>query len=123
MCSFVICHTKESMKGEQLGALEELVLLAVHGLRDEAYGIAVREILERETGRSVSLGPVYTVLDRLERKELVHSMMVSGTPTRGGRSRRVFTLTAAGSRALTSLQQIRTRLYGRARMVPARSRS
>ncbi len=56
------------MKGEQLGAFEELVLLAVHGLGDEAYGIAVQQVLERETDRSVSLGPVNTVLDRLEAK-------------------------------------------------------
>lgn len=111
------------MKGEQLGAFEELVLLAVRGLDDEAYGIAVQQLLEQETGRSVSLGPVYTVLDRLEGKGLVRSTMVAGTPTRGGRSRRVFTLTAAGSRALTSLQQVRARLYGRARMHPVRSRS
>lgn len=111
------------MKGEQLGAFEELVLLAVHGLGDAAYGMAVQEMLEGVTGRSVSLGPVYTVLDRLEGKGLVRSTVVAGTPTRGGRSRRVFRLTAAGSRALTSLQQIRARLYGRARMDPARSRS
>jgi DNA-binding PadR family transcriptional regulator len=111
------------MKRDQLGAFEELVLLAVHGLGDEAYGMAVREVLERETSRSLSLGPVYTALDRLEAKELVRSTMAAGTQKRGGRSRRVFTLTAEGSRALTSLQQIRTRLYGRARMVPARSRS
>jgi PadR family transcriptional regulator PadR len=111
------------MKGDQLGAFEELVLLAVHGLGDDAYGIAVQDVLERETGRSVSLGPVYTVLDRLEGKGLVRSTMVAGTPTRGGRSRRVFKLTAAGSRALTSLQQIRARLYGRAGMHPARGRS
>jgi PadR family transcriptional regulator PadR len=110
------------MKGEQLGAFEELVLLAVHGLGDEAYGMAAQEVLERETGRSVSLGPVYTVLDRLEEKGLVRSTIVAGTPTRGGRNRRVFRLTAAGSRALTSLQQIRARLYDRARMHPARSR-
>lgn len=111
------------MKGEQLGAFEELVLLAVHGLGDGAYGMAVQQVLERETDRSVSLGPVYTVLDRLEAKGLVRSATVAGTATRGGRSRRVFTLTTAGSRALTSLQQIRARLYGRARMHPARSRS
>ena len=111
------------MKGDQLGAFEELVLLAVHGLGDEAYGMAVRQVLERESGRAVSLGPVYTVLDRLEGKGLVRSTMVAGTPTRGGRSRRVFRLTPAGSRALTSLQEIRARLYGRARMHPARSRS
>jgi PadR family transcriptional regulator len=111
------------MKGDQLGAFEELVLLAVHGLGDDAYGVATRDVLERETGRSVSLGPVYTVLDRLESKGLVRSTIVAGTPTRGGRRRRVFALTAAGSRALTSLQQIRARLYGRARMDPARSRS
>jgi PadR family transcriptional regulator PadR len=111
------------MKGDQLGAFEELVLLAVHGLGGDAYGMTVQELLERETGRSVSLGPVYTVLDRLEGKGLVRSTMVPGTPTRGGRSRRVFRLTTAGSRALTSLQQIRARLYGHAGMHPARSRS
>jgi PadR family transcriptional regulator, regulatory protein PadR len=113
------------MKGEQLGAFEELVLLAVHGLGEAAYGMAVQQVLERETGRAVSLGPVYTALDRLEGKRLVHSTMVAGTPTRGGRSRRVFRLTAAGSRALTSLQQVRARLYerARARLHPARSRS
>jgi DNA-binding PadR family transcriptional regulator len=111
------------MKGEQLGAFEELVLLAVRGLNDDAYGMAVQQVLEVETGRSVALGPVYTVLDRLEGKGLVRSTMVEGTPTRGGRSRRVFTLSAAGSRALTSLQQIRARLYSRAHMLPARSRS
>ena len=111
------------MKGDQLGAFEELVLLSVHGLDEEAYGIAVQEVLERETGRSVSLGPVYTVLDRLEGKGLMRSTMVEGTPTRGGRSRRVFRLTAAGSRALKDLQQIRARLYGHARLHPARGRS
>lgn len=111
------------MKGEQLGAFEELVLLTVHGLGEEAYGMAVQQVLERETERVVSLGPVYTVLDRLEGKGLVRSAMVAGTPTRGGRSRRVFRLTPAGRRALTSLQEIRGRLYGRARMHPARSRS
>jgi hypothetical protein len=58
---FSICHTKENMKRGQLGAFEELVLLAVHGLGDDAYGVATRDVLERETGRSVSLGPVYTV--------------------------------------------------------------
>jgi DNA-binding PadR family transcriptional regulator len=110
------------VKGEQLGAFEELVLLVVHGLGDNAYGVGVQQVLERETGRSVSLGPVYTVLDRLEGKGLVRSEMVAGTPTRGGRSRRVFALTAAGHRALRSLQQIRARLYGRAGMLPARSR-
>ena len=111
------------MKSAQLGVYEELVLLAVHGLGEEAYGMTARDLLERETGRSVSLGPVYTVLDRLEAKGLVRSTMVAGTARRGGRSRRVFTLTPAGTRALTSLQQIRARLYGRARMDPARSRS
>jgi len=85
----------------------------------EAYGMAVQQVLERETGRAVLLGPVYTVLDRLEGKGLARSSMVAGTPTRGGRSRRVFRLTASGSRALASLQQIRSRLYDRARMRPA----
>jgi PadR family transcriptional regulator len=108
------------MKGEHLGAFEELVVLAVHGLDDQAYGVAVQQLLEKETGRAVSLGAVYAALDRLEAKRLVSSHMQAGTARRGGRSRRVFRLTAEGVRELASLQRIRERLYGRAGMRSAR---
>jgi len=107
------------MKGDHIGEFEELVLLAVHGLGDEAYGVSVQQLLERETTRSVSLGAVYACLDRLEHKGLVRSALAPGTPVRGGRSRRAFGVTATGLRTLTSLQKLRERLW---RVAPSRPR-
>ena len=109
------------MKGDHLGEFEELVLLAVQALEaDAAYGASIQALLERETRRGVTLGAVYASLDRLEDKGCVTSTVIAGTPVRGGRSRRVFTTTPAGTRTLASLRRVRARLYD-AR--PARSRS
>lgn len=107
------------MKGQHLGEFEELLMLAVHGLGDDAYGVGVQQLVSRE-GRRVSLGPVYTALARLETKGLLRSQSVPGTLQRGGRRRRVFALTPAGVRALRHLQHLRERLYGRARLQSAR---
>jgi DNA-binding PadR family transcriptional regulator len=111
------------MKGAHLGEFEEFVLLAVHGLGEEAYGRAVQRLLERETDRSVSLGAVYAALDRLEGKGLLRSQEVAGTATRGGRRRRQFRLTPAGARSIEIVRAIRERLYRAAPVRPARSRS
>jgi hypothetical protein len=59
------------MKGENIGEFEELVLLAVRGLGDDATGATVQETIEREAGRSASLGAIYAALDRGHRKGLV----------------------------------------------------
>ena len=111
------------MKGDHIGEFEELVLLAIHGLGDQAYGVAVQQLLERETTRDVSLGAVYAALDRLETKGLLRSELVAGTPVRGGRGRRALVLTPHGVRALGTLRRIRERLYGLERPKPARGRS
>jgi DNA-binding PadR family transcriptional regulator len=110
------------MKGEHLGEFEEFILLAVHGLGSEAYGVAVQQLIIRESGRTSSLGPVYTVLARLETKGLLQSHTVAGTTQRGGRRRRVFELTAAGVESLRHLQRVRNRLYGHAGLQLARPR-
>jgi DNA-binding PadR family transcriptional regulator len=100
------------MKGDHLGEFEELVLLAVQAIDDAAaYGASIQALLERETRRGITLGAVYASLDRLEGKGCVTSTVTAGTPVRGGRSRRVFTMTPAGTRALTSLRRLRARLY------------
>jgi PadR family transcriptional regulator PadR len=106
------------MKGDHLGEFEELVLLAVRRLAGDAYGVSVQRLLEREASRSVSLGAAYAALDRLEDKRLLQSSMTDGTPTRGGRSRRLFRLTATGARTIEALRRMRDRLYGTA---PSRS--
>ena len=110
------------MKGDHLGEFEELVLLAVQGLNAEAYGVSVQQVLSAETSRDVSLGAVYAALDRLEGKGLVHSRMVPGTATRGGRSRRAFTVTPVGVRTLDAMQQVRIRLRRAATYRAAKSR-
>lgn len=112
------------MKGDHVGEFEEFVLLAVHGLDGDAYGVSIQQVLERETTRAVSLGAVYAALDRLEGKGLVRSAVTPGTAVRGGRRRRAFAVTATGARALEALKQMRARLYtAAAKAQTARGRS
>ena len=83
-----------------LGDLEQLVLLAVLRLNDNAYAVPVRaEICER-AGRDVSRGAIQVTLDRLERKGLLRSRLGEPTAERGGKAKRMFTVTAGGSKAL-----------------------
>jgi len=85
-----------------LGEFEQLVLLALLRLGDEAYGVPVREEIARRTGRPVSLGSVYTTLNRLEAKRLVCSRLGDPTPERGGRRKKHYLLLPAGERALAA---------------------
>jgi PadR family transcriptional regulator, regulatory protein PadR len=81
-----------------LGEFEYLVLSAAARLRDEAYGAAIRQDIERNIGRDCSVGALYTTLDRLEKKGLVKTWMGDATSERGGRPKRMVKLTAKGSR-------------------------
>lgn len=83
-----------------LGHFEQLLLLALVRLKDNAYGIALRDEIDRETGREVSLGMVYKALWRLERKGLVESRLGEPTARRGGRRKRLYTITPGGRDAL-----------------------
>lgn len=82
-----------------LGEFEQLVLFAVLQL-DDAYGMSVRQEIERRTGRSVSAGAVYTTLERLESRGLVASRWGEPTPERGGKRKRYYDLRPAGRQAL-----------------------
>jgi DNA-binding PadR family transcriptional regulator len=83
-----------------LGDLEQLVLLALLRLGEEAYGVTVREELSRVARRHASYATIYSTLDRLETKGLVKAWLGDPTPERGGRRKRFFALTAAGDKAL-----------------------
>lgn len=87
-------------KPDLTGGFEQLVMLAVTRLGNNAYGMTVRGEIEERTGRKVSLGAVYSTLDRLEAKGYVTSRQATGGPERGGRARRFFRTTAPGVRAL-----------------------
>lgn len=87
-----------------MGEFETLVLLAVLRRDNEAYGMEVREEIEKRTGRDVSYGAVYTALDRLERKGFVSHTLGESLPERGGRARKYFRVEAAGRAALRATQ-------------------
>jgi PadR family transcriptional regulator PadR len=102
-----------------LGELEQLVLLAVLQVEGDAYAASVREELARRTDRDVARGAVHVTLDRLEQKGFLRSATGSASAERGGRPRRVFTVTAAGIKALQetidALQAMTQGLAGRLR--------
>lgn len=85
-----------------LGEFEQLVLLALFQLGPEAYGVAIRDEIEQRTGRSVTLGAVYTTLLRLENKRLVATRLGEPTPQRGGRRKKFYRPLAAGRRELVA---------------------
>ena len=84
-----------------IGQFEQLVLAAILGLEDNAYGVSIHaRVEELSRPKAVSLGAVYATLDRLEDKGLVTSWLSDPTPERGGRSKRHYRLESAGERAL-----------------------
>lgn len=89
----------------KVGTLELAALLAVARLAGEAYGLAVRQDLGERAGRDYSVGAIYTTLQRLETKGLLTSRASEPLPVRGGRSRRLFSVTRAGARAIRDAQQ------------------
>jgi len=83
-----------------MGELEQLVLLALVRLEGEGYGMEVRREIAQRTGRDVSIGAVYTTLDRLERKGHLDSRLGEPTPERGGKAKKHYRVRASGRRAL-----------------------
>ena len=83
-----------------LGDFEQLVLLALLRLKNNAYGVTIRREIEKRTGRSVSVGALYTTIDRLEQKGFVSTRLGDPTPERGGRAKRFVVIEAPGRQAL-----------------------
>jgi DNA-binding PadR family transcriptional regulator len=97
--------TEEMKRGELLGSLEHIILLALVRLEGSAHGMVVRREIEERTGRNISIGAVYATLERLEAKGYVSSSTGDPTPERGGRAKRMFRVEAAGNRALQVSEQ------------------
>lgn len=85
---------------EHLGEFEQIVLLAIIRLGDDAYGVPIRLEIEARTGRALTVGALYRTLDRLEDKRYVSSAFSDPTAERGGRSKRYFKVRPLGLRAL-----------------------
>ena len=99
------------MKGTYLGEFEELVLLTVGILFDDAYGLAIVDELENQTARTVMMSSVHKSLVRLEEKGYLKSHLGGATETRGGRDKRLYTLTQAGIKVLNQSKELRNSMY------------
>jgi DNA-binding PadR family transcriptional regulator len=84
------------------GEFEQLVLLAILRLQDDAYAVTIRDEIERQTGRGVGRGQVYTTLDRLESKGCVSSAFGDPSPVPSGKARRYYRVETPGVEALKS---------------------
>ncbi|MFO0487160.1 MAG: PadR family transcriptional regulator, partial [Cyclobacteriaceae bacterium] len=93
------------MAKEYVGEFEEVVLTLVAALQDDAYGAAIAEELETRLKRSVNLSAVHVTLYRLEDKGLIKSAMGGATQQRGGRRKRIYTITSAGLAMLKALKE------------------
>ncbi len=84
------------MKGTHLGEFEELVLLTIASLGEDAYSVAICDELSKVTGRTAKLGVVHASLNRLEEKGLAKSRLGEATAVRGGKRKRFYSLSTAG---------------------------
>jgi len=95
----------------RLGDFEEVLLLLTGILGEDAYAFRIAGEFESQTGRSVSIGAVHSTLDRLEGKGFLTSKMGSATTERGGRRKRIFTISALGKRVLRESMDFKVALW------------
>lgn len=101
------------MGRSHLREFEELVLLSVRLSGVDASGVTIQKVLDHEAGRDVSLGAIYTALDRLAHKDLVESWLGEPTPVRGGRRKRHYRLTPTGLELLAEVREIRNNMWAK----------
>ena len=99
------------MGKEYLGEFEELVLTMVGVLQDDAYGAAISDEIETRLKREVNLSAVHVTLYRLEDKGYIRSKLGGATKERGGRRKRIYTITSAGLAMLRSIRESRLQLW------------
>lgn len=99
------------MKKFQLGEFEEIVLLTVGVLYDEAYGVAIKEEIENKVQRQVSVGAMQSALRRMEDKGFLVSREGESNAKRGGKPKRYFRITAYGKKALEHNRAVRNQLW------------
>jgi PadR family transcriptional regulator, regulatory protein PadR len=96
---------------DYLTDFELMILLAILRVGEEAYGVLIAREIESRGGRTVVLAAVYAALDRLETNGLVESALGDPTPARGGRAKRIFSVTTSGLKAVKQTRRALTRLW------------
>lgn len=99
------------MKRIYLGEFEEIVLLVVAVLKQEAYGVKITHEIIDQTKRDVRLNQVHASLQRLEEKGMIKSKMGEPTAERGGRRKRIFSITALGRQTLNEMHEVHQQLW------------
>lgn len=99
------------MKGTHLGEFEELILLTVASLSNEAYAVVVKYEVEVNANRKVNISAVHSALYRLENKGFLSSSFGGATQKRGGKEKRYFQVTNTGFSALQESKDIREQLW------------
>lgn len=99
------------MERSSIGEFEELCLLCVGVLNDDAYGVTIQAELANRTGRNITISTIHSTLIRLEKKGFLKSRMGGATENRGGRTKRLFDLTAEGKRAILTARDIRNNIW------------
>jgi DNA-binding PadR family transcriptional regulator len=99
------------MKDQSLGGFEELVLLMVAALHDEAYGVSILENLEEKMEKKFNISAIHVVLKRMEDKGFVRSQFGGITDNRGGRRKKFYVITALGKRILDNQYALRVSIY------------
>ncbi|MFT7421427.1 MAG: PadR family transcriptional regulator PadR [Arcticibacterium sp.] len=99
------------MKGGNIGKLEEMVLLLVGVLYQDAYGVSVLKEMKDQTGRETNISAIHTVLNRLEEKGFLTSDMGGASQVRGGRRKRYYRLTSASRAMISEVKSTREKLY------------
>ena len=94
-----------------IGEFEELILLLIVMLKDDAYGLAIRKALKEQAGRVVTIGAVHGTVNRLEKKGFIRSTMGGATTLRGGRRKRIFSITASGKKVLQKSRDVKVNLW------------
>jgi PadR family transcriptional regulator, regulatory protein PadR len=94
-----------------LGELEELVLLTIATLGEEAYGVSIQQDLENRCNRSISIGALHSTITRLEEKGFLKSWLGGATAERGGRSKRFYEITQTGKKAVAEVKSVRDELW------------
>lgn len=105
-----MAQEKRPADKSHLGEFEEIVLLSVLNLSENAYGVTIRQTVEEKAQRPTSIGAIYATLDRLEDKGFVSSRMGEATAERGGRAKKFFKVEGEGLHALSDAEQARIRL-------------
>ncbi|MEM9984481.1 MAG: helix-turn-helix transcriptional regulator [Bacteroidota bacterium] len=99
------------MKKTKLGEFEELVLLTVIVLQDQAYGVAIKQELEERLATRLSVGSVQSALKRMEEKGFLTSEFGEATKKRGGKRKRIYAVTPVSLRILSELKDVRAKLW------------